>query len=107
MGSKNFLAPMLEAQFAAVPKKVMHCVFHFISVNFVLATVVLVAAGVGVTFGRDATLAVMLIAAQFALYGVVQILMVLVSGIEKGLFRIFQWTFFLVISALAWVGILL
>ncbi len=30
VGSKSFLKPMLEASFDDIPKKVMHCVFHYV-----------------------------------------------------------------------------
>jgi magnesium-transporting ATPase (P-type) len=41
MGSKEFLRPMLEASFDPVPKKVMHCVFHYVSAYLILSSIAL------------------------------------------------------------------
>jgi hypothetical protein len=51
VGSKDFLKPMLQADFDDVPKKVMHCVFHYVSVYVVLSFIVLIAIGLGFSFG--------------------------------------------------------
>jgi len=104
IGRKTFLKPMMEATFDEVPKKVMHCVFHFITIDFVLATVVLLAAGFGLTFGHHVRLLVLFIAVHFLLYGIVQILMVLSSGIRGGLSKIFQWLVFLLVAIFAFLG---
>jgi hypothetical protein len=104
MGGKMFLKPMMEASFDEVPKKVMHCVFHFITVDFVLATIALLAAGFGLTFGHDVGLLVLFIAVHFLLYGLVQIVMVLSSGIRGGLSKIFQWAVFLLVAIFAFLG---
>ena len=47
IGSKQYLQPMLQATFDDVPKKVMHCVFHYVSVYLVLSTIFLLAVGLG------------------------------------------------------------
>jgi hypothetical protein len=104
IGGQSFLKPMLQASFDEVPKKVMHCVFHFITVDFVMATVVLLAAGFGVTFGINASLLVKYIAVQFAFFALTQVFMVSVSKIKGGLFKIFQWTLFILIALFAWLG---
>jgi hypothetical protein len=106
MGGKMFLKPMMEASFNEVPKKAMHCVFHFITVDFVLATIVLLAAGFRLTFGHGPSLLVVFIAVHFALYGIVQILMVLSSGIREGLSKIFQWSIFLLVATFAFLGVI-
>ncbi len=58
MGRKEYLIPMLEASFEEVPKKVMHCVFHYVSAYLILSTIVLLALGFGVTFSWDSSLLV-------------------------------------------------
>ena len=106
IGGKSFLVPMTSAQFDAVPKKVMHCVFHFITVDFFLSAGLLLLAGFGVGLKWDPSLAIFLVGAKFGGYAVVQVAMVLASGIPKGLAKIFQWVFFVGISVLALIGIL-
>lgn len=104
IGGKTFLQPMLKASFDEVSKKVMHCVFHFISIDFILATIVLLAAGFGFTFGMDVTLLIKFIAIHFVLYALIQIMMVLSSKIKGGLTKIFQWTIFILVAVFAWLG---
>ncbi|MAG13957.1 MAG: hypothetical protein CMN78_05120 [Spirochaetales bacterium] len=106
MGGKSFLRPMLGAEFSPVSKRVMYCVFHFMTVDFAIATLILLGAGFGATFGLDAKLAVIAVIAHFALYGIVQVVMVIASGIEKGLMKIFQWTLFLIIAIVAILGLI-
>ena len=41
MGSKDFLKPILRSEADEIPKKVMHSLFHYMSVFMVLSTVIL------------------------------------------------------------------
>ncbi len=75
---------MMDAPFDEVPKVVMHCVFRFVSVDFVVGTVVLLAAGFGLTFGFDVRLLAIFIGIHFALYDIVEVVLVLSSGIKGG-----------------------
>lgn len=106
MSGKAFLRPMLDAPFDEVPKVVMHSVFRFVSVDFVLATIVLLAAGFGITFGFHVRLLVLFIGIHFALYGIVEIVMVLSSGIKGGLAKIYLWSISLLIAIFAFIGVL-
>ena len=47
VGSKLYLKPMLQASFDDVPKKVNHCVFHYVSVFLVLSAIFLLLVGAG------------------------------------------------------------
>jgi hypothetical protein len=104
VGSKEFLKPMLDASFDQVPKKVMHCVFHYASVFLVMSSVCLILAGAGVDMGGDATLMVRFISVCYALFAVWQIVIAATSGIPKGVLKLFQWMFFVVIATCAWLG---
>ncbi len=104
ISGKAFLKPMLGASFDEAPKVVMHCVFRFVSVDFVLATIVLLAAGFGVTFGFDVRLLVIFIGIHFALYGIVEVVLVLTSGIKGGLTKIYLWSISLLIAIFAFIG---
>lgn len=105
IGIKSFLSPMLIADFGETPKMAMHCVFHFITVDFALAAAALILAGFGVTVGYDLRSVALFIALHFALYGIVQIVMVISSKIQKGLMKIFQWTLFLAIAVVIFLGV--
>ena len=105
IGGKSFLTPMIGADFSAVSKRVMYCLFHFITVDFAISTLILLGAGFGATFDLDARLAVIGVIAHFGLYGIVQVIMVLASGIEKGLMKIFQWVLFFIIAIVGILGV--
>lgn len=104
MGSKLYLRPMLDATFDEVAKKVMHCVFHYVSTDLVLSAIVLLAAGLGLDFGLHLRLLVKFIAIHYAIYAIAQIIIALTSRIPNPLFKMFQWTFFVLIALSAWLG---
>jgi hypothetical protein len=104
MGSKEYLKPMLAAEFNQVPKKVMHSVFHYISAFLILATLALLAAAFGYLSDGSPSLLVRFIALNYAFFAIWQIAIAATSGIEKGVFKLFQWVFFVIIAVLAWSG---
>jgi len=103
MGSKMYLQPMMQADFDPVAKKIMHSVFHYVSVFLILSSAALLALGFGITFSLDEML-VKFIAFNYAGFAVTQISLALTSDIEKSLFKMFQWTFFVLIATFAWLG---
>jgi hypothetical protein len=105
IGSKQYLQPMLQASFDEVAKKVMHCVFHYVSVYLVLSTIFLLAVGLGYNFNSDTSLPVKLIAVHFALFAVSQLIIAATSKINNAVFKMFQWIIFAVIAVTAWIGI--
>ena len=104
IGSKDFLKPMLEAEFEPVPKKVMHCVFHYISAYLILSTLALLGIGFGVIAGEGTAFLVRFISINYAAFAVWQIALALTSQIPGGLFKLFQWVFFVIIAVFAWIG---
>ena len=104
IGNKQFLKPMLEASFDPVPKKVMHCVFHYISAYLILSTLSLLGIGFGVIASEGTTLLVRFISINFAVFAVWQIALAATSQIDKGIFKLFQWVFFITIAVFAWIG---
>ena len=104
IGSKQFLQPMLQASFDDVSKKVMHCVFHYISVYLVLSAIFLLAVGFGYKFNTDTTLMIKFVAINFALFAVMQLIIAFTSKIQNAVFKMFQWIIFTVIAVFAWLG---
>jgi len=104
VGSKDFLKPMLQAEFDDVPKKVMHCVFHYVSVYVALSFIVLTAIGLGFSFGTADTLLVKFIAINYFFFAITQIVIAATSNIPKGVIKLFQWIFFMIIAIFAWIG---
>ena len=111
MGSRDYLKPMLGASFEDLPKRVMHAVFHYVSVSLVLSTAALLVASFlevsDVPEGYGLSALVLFVAAQFALFAVVQLIVAFASRIERAAVRMFQWIIFAVISVFAFLGVLL
>ncbi len=105
VGSKSFLKPMLQASFDEVPKKVMHCVFHYVSAYLILSTIVLLAMGLGFNVKGDTTLLIRFIAIHYAAFAVTQIIIAVTSEIKGGILKLFQWIFFVIIAVAAWLGV--
>ena len=104
IGGKLFLRPMVQAGFDEVATKQMHSVFHYVSVDLVLSTVVLVALGLGLDLGLGAALVVKFIAIHYAFYALTQIIIALTSQLPGGMLKLFQWILFALIAMLAWLG---
>ena len=104
VGSKTFLKPMLAADFDEVPKKVMHSVFHYVSVYVVLSFIVLISIGLGFSFGTADTLLVKFIAVNYFFFAITQIVIAVASDIPKGVTKLFQWILFMLIAIFAWIG---
>ena len=82
----------------------MHFVFHYVSVFLVLTSITRLLRGFGIGFNSDANFIDKLIAIHYAAFAIVQIVIALASGIERALFKMFQWTIFVVIAVFAWLG---
>ncbi len=106
MGSKSYLKPMLKADFDIIAKKVMHGVFHYISVFLIVSSLVLLGAGVGLKIVEIPTLLLHFIAFNYAGFALVQIAIALTSKVQNSVFKMFQWTFFSLIAVFIWLGIL-
>jgi hypothetical protein len=104
-GSKLYLKPMLQASFDDVPKKVNHCVFHYISVYLVLSTIFLLLIGIGYNNQADNSWLLKFISINYGFFAVVQIVIAATSGIQNAIFKMFQWMLFAFVAVFAWVGI--
>ncbi len=104
IGSKQYLKPMLRAPFDTLPKKVNHCVFHYVSVYLLLSAIVLMLIGLGYLAGEKTTWLIRFIAANYGVFALVQIAIAATSGVPNALFKFFQWTLFSFVAVFAWVG---
>ncbi|UCB47862.1 MAG: hypothetical protein JSW56_11900 [Deltaproteobacteria bacterium] len=104
IGSRSFLGPTLQASFDEVPKKVMHCLFHYVSGYLILSTIFLLAIGLGFKFGGNPALLVRFIALNYVAFAVAQIIIALTSNIQNPLFKLFQWILWTLIALFSWIG---
>ena len=106
IGGKQYLKPMLRASFDDLPKKINHCVFHYVSVYLLLSAIFLLLIGLGYLNGEKTIWLVRFIALNYGVFAVVQIVLAATSGIQNALFKFFQWTLFMFVAVFAWVGII-
>ncbi len=104
VGSKDFLKPMLGASFDPIPKKVMHCVFHYVSTYLILSAVTLLLIGLNVWSGAGSAAVIKFIAANYLVFAVWQIILAIASDIPNGIFKLFQWIFFVLIVLFSILG---
>ena len=105
VGRKEYLIPMLKADFDPVPKKVMQCVFRYVSAFLVTSTLLLLAVGFGVPFKSGFKLPVDFVAINYAAFSVTQLVIAFKSGLPQPAKKMFQWIFFTLIAVFAWIGI--
>ena len=106
VGRPRFLTPMLASEFDRIPKKMMHCVFHFISVFLITSTAILLWVGFGTRLDSGSVLLVRFISANFMGFALWQVGLAVASGIPNGVFKLFQWIFFVTISICSFLGTL-
>jgi len=104
VGSKLYLKPMLGASFDDVPKKVNHCVFHYVSVFLVLSAIFLLLVGTGYNNQTDTARLIKFISLNYGFFAAVQVIIAATSGIQNAIFKMFQWTLFTFVAVFAWVG---
>ena len=104
VGSKQFLKPMLAASFEPIPKKVMHCVFHYVSAYLILSAAALLLIGSGIWSGSGAMSVSVFVALNYVAFAIWQITLALKSEIENGIFKLFQWVFFVLIALFSLLG---
>jgi hypothetical protein len=105
VGSKRYLKPMLRASFDDVPKKINHCVFHYISAFLVLSAIFLLLIGAGYINQADTSRLVKFLALNYGFFALVQIIIAATSGIQNAIFKMFQWILFVFVAVFAWVGV--
>ena len=105
MGRKEYLLPVLNSGIDIVPKKVMHSLFHYMSVFLVLSMIILLAGSHESCPMYDYVHnMIRFIGIAYALFAITQFSIAYTSGISGGVFKLFQWVFWALISACAILG---
>jgi len=103
-GAKMYLKPLLKSDIEPVAKKVLHCVFHYVSTFLILSSLALLMLGFMNVSGAAGRLLAVFIGLNYTLFAVWQLVLIKQSGIERGPLKMFQWIFFVIIAALAFLG---
>ena len=105
MGTPDFLKPVLKADIDVIPKKVMHGLFHYLSVILILTTITLLLFAFGKTMVfQDINDVPLFIGVMYAGLALVQIIIAISSSIDKGVLKLFQWIFWSLIALFAFLG---
>ncbi len=105
-GGTMFLKPILDSDAPELPKKVFHALFHLITVNFALFTVVLFLAGLSVDMEPRLAPLVLFCGVSYVLYAAVEVIVALTARLPGALKKMFVWVFFLTTGVVALLGYL-
>jgi len=102
MGYKQFLKPVLNSNIDEIPKRVMLSLFHYMSVFMAISTILLLSFGLGINcMSCNIKDAVLIIAILYSCYTIVSFTIAL----RVGVFKMFQWIFWLIIAVLSFLGL--
>jgi len=104
MGIKLYLKPMLKSNTEDIASKVMHSVFHYVSIVMLMSAIGLIVFAHGISdLSSDV---VMFIGVFYVSCGLLQFVMAMKTDGVKGLIKMFQWTMFLSIGILSILAVL-
>ena len=105
IGRKEYLIPVLNSDIDIIPKKVMHSLFHYMSVFMVLSTVILFAgSSLACPLYDYVQNMIRFIGIVYAFFAVTQFIIALTSGISGGIFKLFQWILWALIAVFVILG---
>lgn len=106
IGSKLYLKSMLRAQFPPIPKYVMFSIFHYISAFQILSALTLIIIGAqGDSCAYDTKLVLAFIASNYTCNIIIIFVSIIKSRMTGAWLLMFQWMFWVTISALIILGI--
>ncbi len=102
-GMPWYLRPILNSDAEAIPKTVLHAVFHYMTAVMLMSAIALI------VFSHDLFAispdVIRFIGIAYILFGLIQIFLVIISSGFMSLTKIFQWTLFLPIGVLALLAV--
>ncbi|MFD3802961.1 hypothetical protein ACFWTC_04860 [Streptomyces sp. NPDC058619] len=102
-GHRDVVRPLLSCGLADEPKRVLHAVWHMVSIDLVLSAAVLVHLALADATSATGPLA-WFVAAHFLAYTAAFLVVTLSVGWPKPLLRLPQWFLLLPVAALAAAG---
>jgi hypothetical protein len=100
-GGRSVVRPLLTGPLPAEPKRTLHVVWHLVTADLLLSSVVLLALA---WTAAPSTPLVLFIAAQYVAYAVVFLLVTLAADWPRPLLQLPQWMLFLPVGVLAFIG---
>lgn len=103
-GRREFLLPMLRADYDPTAKAIMHCVFHYVSVFLLLSSVVLLACAFAAVALMQSFGMLIFIAVNFGLFAIWQLYIGFMTDVNVSFKRLFQWILFVLIAVFTLAG---
>ncbi|MCP9944026.1 hypothetical protein LUX12_03255 [Streptomyces somaliensis] len=100
-GGRSVVRPLLGSSLPAEPRRTLHAVWHLVTADLSLSSVVLLALAWA---SEPSTPLVLFIAAQYAAYAVVFLVVALTADWPRPLLRLPQWMLLLPVGVLAFLG---
>ncbi|MCQ0022991.1 hypothetical protein M4914_08550 [Streptomyces somaliensis DSM 40738] len=100
-GGRSVVRPLLGGSLPAEPRRTLHAVWHLVTADLSLSSVVLLALAWA---SEPSTPLVLFIAAQYAAYAVVFLVVALTADWPRPLLRLPQWMLLLPVGVLAFLG---
>lgn len=105
-GRKLYLKPVMDSNLDEVPKRIMLSLFHYMSVFQIMSVIVLFyASSDAAMMHDDISIVIKFIGICYGLFGIVQFVIGALSPIKNGVLKMFQWMFWVFISAFALLGV--
>jgi hypothetical protein len=102
LGYNDYIRPVLQSDIDAIPKKIVLCIYHYMSVFMVLTTILLLSFAFNqnliFTNAADAVKVIVISYAGFAVAG-------FLISLKVGIFKLFQWIFWLLIALFSFLGL--
>jgi hypothetical protein len=102
MGYNDYIRPVLQSDIDIIPKKIVLCLFHYMSVVMILTTVLLLSFAFNqnliFTNTADAVKLIVIAYTGFAMAG-------LLIASKVGIFKLFQWIFWVMIALFSFLGL--
>lgn len=102
-GHRDVVRPLLSCGLSDEPKRVLHAVWHMVTVDLVLSAAALVHLALAEDTSATGPMA-WFVAAHFAAYAAVFLVVTLSAGWPKPLLRLPQWILLLPVAALTAAG---
>lgn len=105
MGCRQFMQPVLDSDVDIVPKKVMHSLFHYMSMYMIITGIALLSFAfcpyIQLRYSMDI---VLFIGISYAGFAIAQFIIAMSSGIPGGVFKLFQWVFWVLIALFCFIA---
>ncbi|MCG8700214.1 MAG: hypothetical protein MI922_19330 [Bacteroidales bacterium] len=105
VGTKMYLKPVINSNIDEIPKSVMNALFHYMSVFMIISTIVLgmLAFKSSFVFQSDSD-AGFVVGLSYSGFTITQIIIALNSSVKRGLLKLFQWIFWILIALFSFLG---